>query len=209
MRYYQKLQVKELSEIQKEVLNFIDKNIEITNSEIHEAQTTSHGSFCRPLPNIEDFPVLKNWLMPRLKMPLQYINILFIPPETKFQIHLDGDDDISQKVVINVPIRNYEHATTHWFDHEDIKKDDVFKVFCENSKPPLYGYNISFVKDNVSLNPIASVTADNITLMRGDTYHGVTNNSTEIRIVLIIRAGLDEGITNFEFEDLLDFEDLI
>ena len=209
MKYYQKLQVKELPEIQKEILDFIDNNIEITDSEIHHARTTSHGSFSRPLPNIEDFPVLKNWLMPRLKMPLQYINILGIPPETKFGIHLDGDKDISQKVVINVPIKNYEHATTHWFDHEDIKEDDVFKVFCKNSKPPLYGYSISFVKDNVSINPIASVKADTVTLMRGDTYHGVTNDSKETRIVLIIRAGLDEGFTNFEFEELLEFKDLI
>lgn len=209
MKYYQKLQVKELPEIQKEVLDFIDNNIEITDSEIDMAKNSSHGSFCRALPKIEDFPTLNNWLMPRLKMPLQYVNILFIPPETKFQIHLDGDNDISQKVVINVPIKNYEHATTHWFDHEDIKKDDVFKVFCKNDKPPLYGYNISFVNDDVSINPIASVTADTVTLMRGDTYHGVTNNSTEMRIVLIIRAGLDEGLTNFEFEELLEFKDLI
>jgi hypothetical protein len=209
MRYYQKLQVEELPEIQKEVLDYIDKNIEITSSEIQQALTTSHGSFCRPILNIEDFPVLKNWLMPRLKMPLQYINILFIPPETKFQIHLDGDDDISQKIVINVPIKNYEHATTHWFDRADIKDDNVFKIIQKNNKPPLYGYTISMVKDDSLLNPIASVTADNVTLMRGDTYHGVTNNSKEIRTVLIIRAGLDEGITNFEFEDLLDFEDLI
>jgi hypothetical protein len=209
MNLYQKLNVPELMLIQEEILKYIDKNVNITEKEMEDAKNFAYGSFCRSVPTIDEFPTLKNWLMPRLKMPLQYLNLMFIPPETKFQIHQDGAGDITQKVIINVPIKNYNEATTHWFNHDDVTEDDTFTIYCANNKPPLFGYHISFVKNDVELTPIASVTADNITLMRGDVYHGVTNNSDKIRIVLIIRAGPDEGKINFDFDDLLDFQDLL
>jgi hypothetical protein len=202
MKMYQKLNVPELPLIQKELLEYINRYPD----DVFDESATSE--YCHSV-GIKDFPILSGFLLPRLKLPLQYINILIVPPVSNFNIHLDGNNELHQKVVITIPIKNYEESVTHWYDHKDIKEEYIWSKFCANDKPPYNGYTINFIKEEIVLQPIASTTVDKVTLMRADWYHGVENSMNENRIVIVIRCGDTMMDKNVSFEDLMEFRDLI
>ena len=196
---YQKLNVAELGQIQKEVLEYIENNIKI--------EVGAKSEYCRTI-KIEDFPTLHNFLSPRLKLPLQYTNILFVPPESEFTPHLDGSGDLIQNVVITVPIKHYENTVTSWYDFKDVAEDDTYLKHCGNNMPPFFEYDISFFNDGVTKEPMEKTTVDKISLLRADWYHGVENLTDETRIVLVLRCG-ETSDKSLQFTDYMEFQDLI
>lgn len=197
---YQKLNVPNLKELQEEVLDYIKKNnVPLDNS-------PQEGGYSYSV-SLDDFPKYKSFLLSRLNTTVEYLNLVFLPGHEYFPTHIDGDRKIHNQVVINFPVSNYDDAVLYYYNNDDVSPEDEIISFCKNDKPPYGGYSISRVRPGLKLIPIDQFTCDNITLMRSDVYHDVTNHGPNLRIMVVTRC--KEWKEFHEFSDIINYEDLI
>jgi len=80
---YQKINVPELNLIQDEALEYIKKHY----PELLTDGVSTDGYF---ILSIEDFPILKSFLDPRITTYIEEIGLVCVAPEKEMVIHLDG-----------------------------------------------------------------------------------------------------------------------
>ena len=80
---YQKLNVPEFESIQNEAFEYLNKHY----PELLSDNTITDGYF---ILSINDFPILKSFLDPRVTTCIEEIGLVCVPPDTGTPIHLDG-----------------------------------------------------------------------------------------------------------------------
>lgn len=205
---YQKLNVSILPQIQNEVLDFFELHPELLQSD------ATHEYFVQM--DFDKFPILKNFIVPRVLTEIVETSTCFLPGNTNLKLHIDGLRTNNENVPTNrlranqwvmvIPIANTENTINYWYKNEDVRDEDERIVNRVRPEPP-YNFYISFVKDDVKIDPIGSTTLTDITLIKSDIYHNVENKSDKTRLVFIIRFR-EDGIYEtpahvFNYKDLI------
>jgi hypothetical protein len=205
---YQKLNISELSEIQTETLDFFERNLDL------EHKNSTEDYFVHvPL---NEFPTLKKFLEPRAKIEINETSVYFIPPKSKSKIHIDGLRKDNGKIpegmmmahqyVLVIPIANYQDTINNWYDNNDVSDNGEFIVNHIREQFP-YNFFVSFVKEEIKLNPIGSTTIDNATFIKSNIYHEVINQGPKSRMVFVIRFRELEYYDNLDY--VFEYRDLI
>jgi hypothetical protein len=205
---YQKLNVLELDKIQKEVLEFIDKN-SIIRSDAEEEYFVQM--------DYSNFPTLYNFVFSRCVAEVVETSSCFLPGNAKLGTHIDGlkkdngkvpkDRMIASQWVMIIPIANTEETTNYWFKNSDVADDQEIIVNRIRPEPP-YDFYVSFADPSLDLEPIGSTTIDKITFIKSDIYHTSVNHSSKDRIVFIVRLNEENKIYETP-EELFNYKDLL
>jgi hypothetical protein len=207
MELFHKLKVSILPQIQTEVLDFFNKNPELIREDVE-------GEYFVQM-NFDNFPLLKSFIVPRTRTEIVETSTCFLSSKHSLRRHIDGLKKDNGKVpegclianqwVLIIPIANTEQSISYWYDSTEVKDEDEQIV---NRVRPEYPYNfyVSFVKDDIKLEPIGSTIIDAMTFIKSDTYHTVENHGPNTRLFFIIRFREDdvwETPSNiFQYEDL-------
>ena len=206
---YQKLNVPNFKEIQTEAIEYL-KNHPSTIKEGIITDTFSH------IP-LDDFPILKSFIIPRIKTKVQETSFAIVPPNFETGKHIDGlKKDEGRKlynqvreVVINhpefpslnldvtaLPIANQfvmiipilnYQDTTSYWYNNDDVADSDEVIQRFARKEYPYNWFLSFVKPEVVVKPIESTQIDCVTFIRSNLFHNVINRGSKQRIAFVIR----------------------
>ena len=205
---YQKLNVPNLRDIQKEVSEYIVKNSIERPDEKDEYFVQMDYS---------KFPNLHNFVFSRAQCEVYETSSCFIPGNTGLKIHIDGlkkdngkvpsDRMIANQWVMIIPISNTLDSSNYWFKNEDVADD---KEIIVNRIRPVFPYDfyVSFADPSLKLEPIGSTVIDKVTFIKSDIYHTCVNNSPNTRTVLTVRLKEEKKIYETP-EELFKFDDLI
>jgi hypothetical protein len=205
---FQKLNIPNLDIIQKEALDFFDKNPHLIRHE-------STKDYFVHVP-LNEFPILKKFLENRSKLEINETSVYFIPPHSKSEIHIDGlkkDNGkvpegmmISHQYVLIVPIANYERTTSYWYNNEDVDdSDESIRNHIREQFP--YNFYVSFVKNGVKLEPIGSTQISTATFIKSNIYHQVDNEGDNTRMAFVIRFKELEYYESLDY--VIEYRDLI
>jgi hypothetical protein len=207
MKFYQKLNVSILSEIQKEVLDFFEKNPDLIDV------NATREYFVQM--NFDNFPLLKSFIIPRTITTVVETSVCFLPGNNKLRIHIDGlkkDNGripngvaIANQFVLIIPISNTLESINYWYDNNMVEDKDEYIVNRVRPEPP-YDFYVSFANDNLDLKPVENTIIDKMTFIRSNIYHNVENKSNDTRIVFIIR--FHEKSNFLELDSIFSFRDL-
>jgi hypothetical protein len=207
MNFYQKLNVSILSEIQKEVLDFFEKNPDLIDV------NATREYFVQM--NFDNFPLLKSFIIPRTITKVVETSVCFLPGNNKLRIHIDGlkkDNGrvpngvaIANQFVLIIPISNTLESINYWYDNNMVEDKDENIVNRVRPEPP-YDFYVSFANDNLDLKPVENTIIDKMTFIRSNIYHNVENTSNDTRIVFIIR--FHEEPNFLELDSVFSFRDL-
>jgi hypothetical protein len=207
--FFLKLNVPNLPEMQKEVLDYLKKHPE------HDLSGTLDSETWTRLPN-ERFPIIYSFVSDRSKNKIYEIAIRTVPPNFSTDIHVDGVredpdhfytnqikksvldqqdrsfDDINwekyppnSQYVLIIPISNYENTINYWYDASDKVGKEITHYYEREEFP--YKFWINFYTEAEASIPIEKVLIDKPTFIKSDIYHNVKNYGTATRIVLTVR----------------------
>jgi hypothetical protein len=206
-RYYQKFNIPNFSDIQKEVLDFFEENSHLIRKD--EEEYWAHVE-------LSEFPLLKQFLESRAKIEIIETSVNFIAPHYKSKTHIDGLKKDNGKVpegmmiahqwVLILPIRNYEDSVSNWYSNDDVSDEDE-RIYNHVRDQYPYNFYVSFVKDHMKLTPIETTTLNSPTFIKSNIYHDVNNNGPAPRMVFLIRFKELEFYESsdcvFSYQDLL------
>jgi hypothetical protein len=226
---YQKLNVSNFKEIQQEAIAYLKSHPEIIKDDLN-TDDFFHVS-------LDDFPILKSFLDPRIKTRIQETSFCLVPAKFETAKHIDGlkkDDDrklynqvrdvvlnhpefeslgidvsnlpIANQFVMIIPLINYEDTNSYWYNNNDVAdSDERIDLYTRKEYP--YSFFVSFVKPEVSINPIGSTKVDCITFIRSNIFHNVSNQGSDTRVVFVIR--FTEHRHYESLEDVFKHQDLL
>lgn len=203
---YQKFNIPDFPSIQKEVLDFFDKNSQLIRDETE---------YFVHVP-LDEFPLLKQCVGNRAKIEINETSVYFIAPGTSSKIHIDGLKKDNGKVpegmmmahqwVLILPVRGYENSVSNWYNNDDVSDEDE-RIHNHVREQFPYNFYVSFVKDHVKVNPIETTTLDRPSFIKSNIYHDVHNTGLETRMVFIIRF---RELEPYESPDrVFDYQDLL
>jgi predicted RNase H-like HicB family nuclease len=204
---FQKLNIPELNEIQKETLAYFEENPELENYEADEDYFV----------HIPLLPKIKQFLEARAKLEINETSVYFIPARSKTKIHIDGlkkDNGkvpegaiISHQYVLIVPIENCTESVNYWYSNSDVA-DDQENIHNHIRDQYPYSFFVSFVKDGIEPAPIGSTVMDLPAFIKSNIYHRVDNtNNPNVRKVLVIRFKELEYYDNLD--SVFNYTDLV
>jgi len=205
-KYYQKFNIANLPDIQKEVLDFFEENGHLIRGDTE---------YFVHVP-LDAFSILKQFLESRAKIEINETSVYFIAPHCKSKIHIDGLKKDNGKVpegmmiahqwVLILPVRSYENSVSNWYSNDAVSDEDE-RIHNHVRDQFPYNFYVSFVKDHIAVNPIETTTLDSPTFIKSNIYHDVHNNGPETRKVFIIRFRELEPYESadrvFNYQDLL------
>ena len=205
--FFLKLNVPNLLEMQKEVLDYLKKHPDLIIKDGGEQHV--HIS-------LSDFPIINSFLSPRAKNKINETSIGVVPPMHSTTIHMDGlredpdhfyrnqieqtvrnhpdrsYDDIdwekipyANQYVLIIPVSNYENSMNYWYEVTNTKDKEIVHNYERKQFP--YKFWLNFYTDPSTAIPIEQVLIDKPTFIKSDVYHNVKNNGTANRLALIIR----------------------
>lgn len=204
---FQKLNIPELSSIQEETLTYFAEHPDL------EDLNSSEDYFV----HIPLLPKITKFLSPRAKIEINETSVYFIPANSRTKIHIDGlkkDNGkvpegaiISHQYVLIIPIENCNESVNYWYSNNDVA-DDQEEIYNHVREQYPYNFYVSFVKDNLELNPIGSTVMDLPAFIKSNIYHRVDNSKNpNTRKVLVIRFKELDYYDNldsvFEYRDLI------
>ncbi len=205
---YQKINVPQLEQIQREVLEYIDKN-SILRPDAEEEYFVQM--------DYSNFPTLHDFVFSRCLTEVVETSSCFLPGNKSLMTHIDGlkkdngkvpeDRMIANQWVIVIPIANTQETTNYWFRNEDVSDDNEIIVNRIRPEPP-YNFWVSFANPELNLEPIGSTTIDKITFIKSDIYHTSVNYGPNTRMVFIVRLKEEKKIYDTP-EELFDYKDLL
>jgi hypothetical protein len=192
--------------MQKEVLDFFKTNGHLLRE---DTEYFVHVPF-------DAFTQLKQFIESRAKIEINETSVYFIAPGTKSKIHIDGLKKDNGKVpegmmiahqwVLILPVSGYENSISNWYSNNDVADDDE-RIHNHVRDQFPFNFYVSFVKDNVQVNPIETTTLDRPTFIKSNIYHDVHNSGLDTRMVFIIRFRELESYESadrvFNYQDLL------
>lgn len=204
---YQKFNIPNFTNMQKEVLEYFKENSHLIRS---DNEYFVHVPF-------DGFPLLKQFIESRAKIEINETSVYFISPNYQSKIHIDGLKKDNGKVpegmmiahqwVLILPIHGYENSINNWFSNDEVSDDDE-RIHNHIRDQFPYNFYVSFVKDHIKLNPIETTTLDSPAFIKSNIYHDVHNNGEETRMVFIIRFRELEPYKSshcvFDYKDLLN-----
>jgi hypothetical protein len=205
---YQKFNIPNFTDIQKEALDFFEVNT-------HLFRTDEEYFVHVPL---GEFPLLKQFLESRAKIEINETSVYFITPGYKSKIHIDGLKKDNGKVpegmmiahqwVLILPLSGYENSVSSWYSNDDVSDEDE-RIYNHVRDQFPYNFYVSFVKDDVApnVNPIETTNLAGPCFIKSNIYHDVHNNGPKTRMVFIIRFRELEPYESsdcvFNYQDLL------
>ncbi len=202
---YQKFNIENLEDIQKEVLDFFKNNSHLLIPDSKEEYFVQL--------DLNDLPILKEFLTFRAISPIVETSSCFLPPGEKLKIHIDGlkkdngnvppGQMIANRNVLIIPIENTLETVNYWYRNEDVSDEDERIVNRIRPVAP-YNFYVSFCKKE--LEPIGSTTIDKAAFIRSDIYHNVHNNGDKTRLVFIARFYEEQ---HYKLDDIFKYRDLI
>lgn len=203
--FYQKFNIPNLSDIQKEVLDYFKKHNHLIQEDAEDEYFVQF--------NIKDLPILNNFLKTRALSEIVETSTCFLPGYKNLRIHIDGlkkdngkvpkDRMIANRNVLIIPINHTENSINYWYRNEDVSDEDEEIV---NRIRPVAPYNFFVSFCTKELNPIASTVIDKPTFIKSDIYHNTHNNGPETRLVFIVRFHEEE---HFTLDDIFQYTDLL
>jgi hypothetical protein len=205
-KYYQKFNIPNFPNMQKEVLDFFKTNGHLLRE---DTEYFVHVPF-------DEFSRLKQFIESRAKIEINETSVYFIAPGTKSKIHIDGLKKDNGKVpegmmiahqwVLILPVSGYENSISNWYSNDDVADEDE-RIHNHVRDQFPYNFYVSFVKDDVEVSPIETTTLDCPTFIKSNIYHDVHNNGSDTRMVFIIRfrelASYESADRVFNYQDLL------
>jgi hypothetical protein len=207
--FFLKLNIPNLPEMQKEVLDYLKKHPE------HDLSGTLDSETWTRLPN-DRFPITHSFVSARSKNRIYETAIRTVPPNFSTDIHVDGVkedpnhlytnqikkavseqpdrsfDDIdwetyppNSQYVLIIPISNYENSINYWYNASDKAGKEITHYYEREEFP--YKFWINFYTEADTSVPIEEVLIDKPTFIKSDIYHNVKNYGTATRIVLTMR----------------------
>ena len=205
---YQKLNVPNLKEMQEEVLAYINANSVIRPDADDEYFVQM---------NYSNFPKIYDFVFSRTRTQVVETSSCFLPGNKKLMTHIDGlkknngkvpeDSMLANQWVMIIPIANTEETISYWFRNEDVSDEDEIIVNRVRPEPP-YNFYVSFAKPELELEPIETTVIDKITFIKSNIYHTVVNNSSNTRMVFIVRFKEEKKWYDSP-EEIFDYKDLI
>jgi hypothetical protein len=203
---YQKFNIPNFTDIQKEVLDFFERNSQLLRDDTE---------YFVHVP-LDGFPLLKQFIGNRAKIEINETSVYFIAPGVKSKIHIDGLKKDNGKVpegmmiahqwVLILPVSGYENSVSNWYSNDAVADEDE-RIHNHVRDQFPYNFYVSFVKDHIAVNPIETTTLDRPTFIKSNIYHDVHNNGPETRKVFIIRFRELEPYESadrvFNYQDLL------
>ena len=204
---YQKFNIPNFQDMQKEVVGFFENNSHLL---------LDHNEYFVHVP-FDGFPLLKHFVESRAKIEINETSVYFIAPYCSSKIHIDGLKKDNGKVpegmmmahqwVLILPVKGYENSISNWYSNDDVSDEDE-RIHNHVRDQFPYNFYVSFVKDHINLKPIETTTLDRPTFIKSNIYHDVHNNGPETRIVFIIRFRELEPYESsdcvFNYQDLLN-----
>jgi hypothetical protein len=149
---------------------------------------------------IDHTPLLNAFLESRKKQKIRLYRIYISAPNSELLPHVDGSTKFKSPLGLNLPILGFEKINMDWYScPADNFKDGPYGF---HGLPACRIIDFSLLKHEVS------TIIDVPTFVRQDLPHGVKNNQSIPRVVLSIRFYQGHS-TGREFNEVLDFEDLI
>jgi hypothetical protein len=206
---YQKLNVPNLCDIQKEIISFFN-----THPDLERPDSKEDYFIHVPL---HELTAVREFLEPRAKLEINETSVYFIPPHTKTKIHIDGlkkdngkvpeGSIISHQYVLIIPIENSNDSINYWYNNNDVA-DNQERIHNHIRQQYPYNFYVSFVKDDIELDPIGSTVLDKPAFIKSNIYHRVDNtNNSKTRKVLVIRFKELDYYTNLDY--VFEYSDLI
>lgn len=205
MQLYQKLNVKNLKEIQQEVLDYFKNNQQLVEPD------PKHEYFVQI--DISNLPILREFLTSRNISEIVETSTCFLPGKMNLKIHIDGLKKNNGKVpagkmianrnVLIIPIEHTEDSISYWYKNEDVADDEERIVNRIRPVAP-YDFYVSFAMKD--LKSIGSTIIDTPAFIKSDIYHSVHNYGSKTRLVFIVRFHEEEHYT---LDDIFRCRDLI
>ena len=205
---YQKLNVPNLKDIQQEVLTYIMANNVVRPDADDEYFVQMDYS---------KFPKLHEFVFSRTLTNVVETSSCFLTGNKKIMTHIDGlkknngkvpkDYMLANQWVMIIPIANTEKTISYWFKNEDVADEDEIIVNRVRPEPP-YDFYVSFAKPELTLEPIDNTVIDKVTFIKSNIYHTVVNNSSDTRMVFIVRFKEEKKLYDSP-EEIFNYKDLI
>jgi hypothetical protein len=163
------------------------------------------------------FPKLHEFVFSRTLTSVVETSSCFLPGNKKLMTHIDGlkknngkvpkDSMLANQWVMIIPIANTEETVSYWFKNEDVADEDEIIVNRVRPEPP-YDFYVSFAKPELELEPIETTVIDKVTFIKSNIYHTVVNNSSNTRMVFIVRFKEEKKWYDSP-EEIFNYQDLI
>jgi hypothetical protein len=181
-----------LEDIQKEILNIIPIDYEITKVRGYNVNRVILKEKC---------PILYNWLVTNSKKildPSRPVKVYFSPPNTGLKAHIDL---ARSPISLNIPILNVEGTQYVFYD---TPKENLEKAGNESDAAGLNLTNGLTAIDESRMDLLSTLELTEPYLMRTHVLHGVINPINKTRIIICITWASN----SLNFEDYFDLDSI-
>lgn len=207
MKYYLKLNIDCLIEIQNEILDYFvrnpDKYVPIDADSEHVVR-----------PSLNEFPILSNFILPRVKTKITDFAISFLPGNSKMPIHIDGskkpmtDSTMphTTQYVLIIPISDCNDTINYWYDNEDVT-DEMETITLVDIPIPPYQFHRSSIDFGKEPEASETVCIDSPVVINATVFHTAINYGTKPR--LTIRFRIQEERWYEHYNEVFECMDLL
>ena len=185
MKYYHKMEIVQLSNIQSELYAYI--------KDLVESKSKYFMGKVVPYSEINCFPYLMEYLSGVSKLPINKespIKFFITGPRVKGSIHKDFDS--TSRIALNIPVIGCEGTFLRYYETQEDN------IIVSNPEPSLsQGYSY-IPKDHALLSLVRELEFIEPHLMRTDKLHQSVNNTNKFRVIATIRWEANRHLSEFE-----------
>jgi hypothetical protein len=188
LKCFTKISVSCLTDVQKEILNIIPKDYQITKIRGYNLNKEILKKQC---------PRLYDWLNTNSKKPLdplRPVKVYFTPPKNDLKAHIDL---ARSPISLNIPILNVKETQYVFYD---TPKDNLQKAGDESNVNGLNLTNGLTAINETMMSKIDILELIEPHLMRTHVLHGVINPTNKTRIIICVTWASN----SLNFEDYID-----
>jgi hypothetical protein len=177
-----------LEDIQREILNVIPADYEITKIRGHNINKVALKENC---------PILYNWLVSNSKKmldPSRPVKVYFSPPNTGLKPHIDL---ARSPISLNIPILNVKGTQYVFYNTPE---ENLEKAGDESNVAGLNLTNGLTAIDDSKMTLLDTLELTEPHLMRTHVLHGVINRTNKTRIIICITWASN----SLKFEDYIN-----
>jgi hypothetical protein len=185
MKYYHKMEIEQLSDIQRELYTYVKVLV--------ESRTRYFIGKYVPFDELYKFPTLIKYLSGISKLPIHNsapIKFFITGPGVKGTIHMDHDT--TSRIALNIPVIGCEGTFLRYYEtsEDNISLSDPNPVISQGySYIPKDKSMVTLVKELEFIEPY---------LVRTDKLHQSVNNTNKFRVIATVRWESNRHLTEFE-----------
>jgi hypothetical protein len=190
LKCFIKMPVSCLAEVQREILDIIPKDYNVTRIRGYNINKITLKEKC---------PILYNWLTTNSKKlldPFRPVKVYFSPPKTGLKAHIDL---ARSPISLNIPILNVEGTQYVFYD---TPKENLEKAGDDDNAAGLNLTNGLTAIDESKMMLMDTLELTEPYLMRTHVLHGVINRTDKTRIIICITWASN----SLNFEDYVEID---